>query len=109
VASVSRSEREESRICSDVLLYQLRPSRQDGRTCGAISIDPRRMAALAPAIVIVNGLRRIARCFVIRGLTRADGINREPTAIRSAHPAIAQREILTFNKLRVIGKGDTGK
>jgi hypothetical protein len=47
---------------------------------GAMSIEPKKMAALAPAIVMVKGLRKIESCFDIRDLTRAEGINREPTA-----------------------------
>jgi hypothetical protein len=51
-----------------------------GETHGAISIEPRKMAALAPAIVMVNGLRKIESCFDTRDLTRAEGMNKEPTA-----------------------------
>jgi hypothetical protein len=47
---------------------------------GAMSIEPKKMAALAPAIVMVNGLRKIESCFDICDLTRAEGMNREPTA-----------------------------
>jgi hypothetical protein len=47
---------------------------------GAMSIEPKKMAALAPAIVMVNGLRKMDSCFDIRDLTRAEGMNREPTA-----------------------------
>ena len=47
---------------------------------GAISIEPNKMAALAPAIVMVKGFRNIESCFDIRDLTRAEGMNREPTA-----------------------------
>lgn len=38
------------------------------------------MAALAPVIVMVKGLRSIESCFDIRDLTRTEGINKEPTA-----------------------------
>jgi hypothetical protein len=83
VASVSRSERDESRIWSDVLEISFG---HDGpcEAYGAISIEPSKMAKLAPAMVIVNGLRSIESCFDIRDLTRAEGINKEPTAKSSA-------------------------
>ena len=79
VASVRRRERDESRIWSDVLLISLVRERWRG-TYGAMSIEPNKMAALAPAIVMVNGLRRTENCFEIRDLTRAEGMNKEPTA-----------------------------
>lgn len=75
---------------------------------GAISIEPNKMAALAPAIVMVKGFRNIESCFDIRDLTRAEGINRGPTAGSSASFQTV-RVILTFNKLRVVKKSDTGE
>ena len=79
VASVSRRDRDESSIWSDVLLISPLTI-LNGKTYGAMSIEPNRMAALAPAIVMVNGLRKIESCSDIRDLTRTEGINREPTA-----------------------------
>jgi len=55
-------------------------SRCDGDPHGTMSIEPNRMAILAPAIVIVNGLRKIENCFASLDLTRVEGMNREPTA-----------------------------
>lgn len=51
------------------------------------------MAALAPAIVTVYGLRRIVRCFVIRDLTMTDGMNREPTANQSTPALFTPKEM----------------
>jgi len=79
VASVSRRDRDESRIWRDVLLISFVLETCRG-TYGAISIEPNKMAALAPAIVMVKGFRNIESCFDIRDLTRAEGINKEPTA-----------------------------
>ena len=80
VASVSKRERDESRIWSDVLFISFSLLRVCGKAYGAMSIEPSRMAALAPAIVMVKGLRSIESCFDIRDLTRTEGINKEPTA-----------------------------
>ena len=80
VASVSRRERDESRIWRDVLFINFLPFRVCGKAYGAMSIEPNKMAALAPAIVMVNELRSIESCFDIRELTRTEGINKEPTA-----------------------------
>lgn len=51
-----------------------------GETYGAITIEPKRMAALPPATVIVKGLRRMVNCSAIRDLARTDGMNNDPTA-----------------------------
>ena len=51
-----------------------------GETYGAITNEPKRMAALPPATVIVKGLRRMVNCSAIRDFARTAGINKDPTA-----------------------------
>ena len=51
-----------------------------GETYGAITNEPKRMAALPPATVIVKGLRRMVNCSAIRDFARTEGINKDPTA-----------------------------
>lgn len=63
------------------------------------------MAALPPATVILNGLRRTLSLFGIRDDVKTEGMKRLPTAKTSAFPKIEQvanEKRLTFDKLRVI-------
>lgn len=63
------------------------------------------MAALAPATVTLNGLRRTASACGRRALTRTDGMNSDPTAARSVDlPRFEAKAGLTFDKLGMVAQ-----
>ena len=68
------------------LLSQRRDAVDETRNCtdSGKSKDPRQMAALPPATVILNGFRKTSSLSGIRADVRAEGMNSVPTAAISA-------------------------